>query len=420
MADKRFIYSFAGAVALSLALVGGMHAYRIANPPADHPAAKAAVPTLIEVEAPGAARANGVVSADEWAQYYPEIVKTMNANAENNNRLSYIDQDPYIVNLYEGFGFAKDYTSAVGHNYCLEDVAATERPHALANCLTCKTPDFTKLVNEQGLGAYSMDFGEVFSQMEESTSCYNCHGNDAGNKGQITITHEYVQRCLGEDMAGIDPAVLSCGQCHIEYYFRPEDKATTMPYDSVANMHPTAILNYYNSIGFADWIQESTGTYHLKAQHPEMETFLLGKHAATLTCVDCHMAKMETEDGTVYLSHTWESPLENETLLQSCTQCHGDADMTNAVRKIQEQVTKRETEVGQKLSDLNDKLTDAVNAGTMTEEQLNEVRSLYRSAQWYWDFCYVENAEGAHNSELANECLDTAEGLADQALLLFA
>ncbi len=60
MADKRFIYSFAGAVALSLALVGGMHAYRIANPPADHPAAKAAVPTLIEVEAPGAARANGV------------------------------------------------------------------------------------------------------------------------------------------------------------------------------------------------------------------------------------------------------------------------------------------------------------------------------------------------------------------------
>ena len=52
MADKRFIYSFAGAAALSLALVGGMHAYRIANPPADHPAAKAAVPTLIEVEAP--------------------------------------------------------------------------------------------------------------------------------------------------------------------------------------------------------------------------------------------------------------------------------------------------------------------------------------------------------------------------------
>ena len=40
MADKRFIYSFAGAAALSLALVGGMHAYRIANPPADHPALK--------------------------------------------------------------------------------------------------------------------------------------------------------------------------------------------------------------------------------------------------------------------------------------------------------------------------------------------------------------------------------------------
>jgi nitrite reductase (cytochrome c-552) len=45
----------------------------------------------------------------------------------------------------------------------------------------------------------------------------------------------------------------------------------------------------------------------------------------------------------------------------------------------------------------------------MGEEKLSAVQKLYREAQWFFDFCYVENAEGAHNSELAFRCLDTAE-----------
>ncbi|MBQ5510211.1 MAG: ammonia-forming cytochrome c nitrite reductase subunit c552, partial [Prevotella sp.] len=33
--------------------------------------------------------------------------------------------DPYLVNIYEGYGFAKDYGSARGHEYTLEDVEKT-------------------------------------------------------------------------------------------------------------------------------------------------------------------------------------------------------------------------------------------------------------------------------------------------------
>ncbi|MBE5996797.1 MAG: ammonia-forming cytochrome c nitrite reductase subunit c552 [Lachnospiraceae bacterium] len=372
--------------------------------------------TYYQMETPEATSKDGTISAKDWQEAYPYIAATMWENADNSYTVDYLEEDPYLVNIYEGYGFAKDYKSARGHEYCLEDVAATARPHATANCLTCKTPNFTKLVNDQGVGVYSMDFEEVYAQMEESTSCYNCHGNDAGNGGQLVVTHSYVDKALGDAMGGIDPATLSCGQCHIEYYFAPETKETSMPYHDVASMSPEAILAYYNSIDFADWTQESTGAKMLKAQHPEMETFLSGKHASLLNCADCHMAVEMADNGTVYHSHKWVSPLENESLLASCAQCHGETDMVEFVHRLQDQITARETEVGNQLSDFKDALAAAVLEGSRSEEELNELRQMYREAQWYFDFCYVENSEGAHNSKLARQCLDTSESMIKEAM----
>ena len=165
-------------------------------------------------------------------------------------------------------------------------------------------------------------------------------------------------------------------------------------------------------------IPESTGAKLLKAQHPEFETFLAGKHAKLLNCADCHMPLEETEDGTVYHSHLLVSPLENESLLKSCATCHGDTDMVNLVHRLQERVTTRETEVGNKLSAFKDALAAAVQAGQMGEEELSAVQKLYREAQWFFDFCYVENAEGAHNSALATRCLDTAEARINEGMAL--
>ena len=371
-----------------------------------------------EVPAPEATSRDGTVSAKDWEAEYPYITASMNANEENSYVTDYLEQDPYLVNIYEGYGFAKDYGSARGHNYDLEDVHNTERPHATANCLTCKTPNFTKLVNDIGTDAYSMDFEEVYAQMEEATSCYNCHGNEAGNRGELVVTHSYVNKALGDQMNAIDPAVLSCGQCHIEYYFQPDTKETTMPYSGVETMTPAAIYEYYESIGFSDWTQESTGAQMLKAQHPEMETFLQGKHAALLNCADCHMPIDVADDGTIYHSHKWVSPLENQDLLALCATCHGDTVMTEMVHNIQGRITARETEVGNKLSGLKDALAEANAAGTMPEAELDRVRALYREAQWYFDYCYVENSEGAHNSDLSMECLDTSAEKISEAMEL--
>ena len=360
------------------------------------------------------ANENGVITAEEWGEVYPEIYESYMANNDNNYRTDYLEQDPYLTTVYEGFGFAKDYTSAIGHTYTLEDVYNTERPHALANCLTCKTPDYTKLVNDMGVDAYTLDFAETYEQMNESVSCYNCHANEAGNDGELVVTHSYVTEALGENN-NIALETLTCGQCHIEYYFDPETKATSMPYDSVSAMDPEEILAYYNEMGYSDWTQESTGTGLLKAQHPELETVLgTGSKHTMLSCADCHMA-----DEGDYTSHTWESPLASEAILETCASCHGDTDMTAKVEAIQEEITGREKEVGEKLAALKTALADAVASGTYEEAALDEIRQNYREAQWYWDFCYVENSEGAHNSTLAKKCLDSSEALIDEAMGMF-
>ena len=94
--------------------------------------------------------------------------------------------------------------------------------------------------------------------------------------------------------------------------------------------------------------------------------------------------------------------------------------MAEKVHAIQDEVTAREKEVGQQLSDLKDKLAEAVAGGDYTDEQLDEIRALHRTAQWYFDYDYVENSEGAHNSTLAKKCLDTAEETIKEAMDLLA
>ena len=53
------------------------------------------------------------------------------------------------------------------------------------------------------------------------------------------------------------------------------------------------------------------------------------------------------------------------------------------------------------------------------EKELDAIRALARDAQFYWDFVFVENSEGAHNPALTRDCLDKAERLTAEAMGLF-
>ncbi|WP_325214285.1 ammonia-forming cytochrome c nitrite reductase subunit c552 [Oscillibacter sp.] len=100
----------------------------------------------------------------------------------------------------------------------------------------------------------------------------------------------------------------------------------------------------------------------------------------------------------------------------TCSSCH--ADLKAEVRAIQTAMERRTYAIGYLLEGLTDTLAEAVESGAYTEDQLNQIRELARSAQFYWDFVFVENSEGAHNSALDTCCLDKAEDFANQALAL--
>ena len=72
-----------------------------------------------------------------------------------------------------------------------------------------------------------------------------------------------------------------------------------------------------------------------------------------------------------------------------------------------------------RVQELTEKLAAAVESDAYTEDELNAIRAVARDAQFYWDFVFAENSEGVHNSTLANECLDKAETLLNQAMGLF-
>ena len=364
--------------------------------------------------------------AADWSEQYPEQYASWASNSDNSEVTDYLADYPMLKTLYEPYGFSKDYLAARGHMFALEDVGKTARigEKSKASCFTCKTAQFTHLVNEEGVGIYALPFADLKDQLSEPIGCYTCHGN---NPGIVTITQTFLTDGVGDDFEGIDAADLACGQCHNEYFFATDTGATTLPHRSLAGMSPDAILAFYNdpanfSTGeiFTDYTNPRTGVKQIKVQHPELETFLGegSQHRNNYTCADCHMGWTVSESGKGYSNHYLSSPLDNEALIENeCSKCH--VDLVAEVRATQEDVERRTYAIGYELQFLTERLAAAVESGEYTDAELDAIRALARDAQFYWDFVFVENAEGAHNPVLTHECLDKAEALCNEALGLF-
>jgi formate-dependent nitrite reductase cytochrome c552 subunit len=65
-----------------------------------------------KLTAPEPSSKDGTVNAADWATYYPYIVASMGDNAKNSYVTDYLEEDPYLVNIYVGYCFGKDYGSA--------------------------------------------------------------------------------------------------------------------------------------------------------------------------------------------------------------------------------------------------------------------------------------------------------------------
>lgn len=368
----------------------------------------------------------GVIEAESWQATYPHQYETYLQNGDNapgEEKHDYLELYPALKTLYAGYGFSKGYDEAAGHLYTLDSILATPRVNesTLANCITCKTPQYTAMVNSEGEQLYAEKFSELIGDFDEPISCYNCHENDPQN---VVVASKFFLRSLGDDANVVPVEAQSCGQCHNEYYFDPQSKVTTNPYVGTAAMTPDAILAYYDERGYSDWTYPGTGTPMIKVQHPEFETLYGGSsseksHMVSMgyTCADCHMGTTVSEDGVKFTNHKWQSPLENQELLDStCNSCHGD--LAGQVASWQELEESRVQAISLKIEEMVNKMKAQVEDGTLSGDRLSQLQRLHRTSQFYWDFVMVENSEGAHNPTLTAQTLDKAEAAVDQALSL--
>lgn len=361
------------------------------------------------------ANSQKVVTADEWQHLYPDQYNSMQKNAEDDEIVSYLEEKPYLADIYAGTPFSKHYDKARGHAFAIHDVQNTERisDKTKASCYACKGSYYPSHEWEDE-ALFKRPFAEVTDAPDlNNIACYDCHLN---NPPAVLASRDFFNKAFPTAAKDWGDSAAACGQCHNEYYFDAQTGAVSLP----PNMtDPEDILNYYNGIEFVDYTNPNNGVKQLKAQHPEVYMFADSKHQKVgLSCSDCHMEKLVDENGQPYTSHEIVNPLESENIQQNvCARCHADPEIrVNRVKDIQAKTEAREDELGEKLKSANDKLTEIVKAGSMSEDDLNAIRSDIRNAMWYWDFEFVENSTGFHNQAKTQKCFINCEKYLDSAL----
>jgi len=429
----------------------------------------------------------GVVKASQWAEEYPYEYKSYLANSTNTppasdynggeycaegypsktedvtsalpegyqyvdaNKLDYLETNPEIKTLGKGYGYAKYYTEPASHVFSVWTVTHNGRvsdgAKTKAACITCKSPQYSNLVDMEGAEVHARPFNDVVGEIDENISCASCHANTPMKDGKVYLEVDRAEwiRSMGDD-AGNTIEGEVCGQCHCDYSMAPGTSIPTSPYDNGrVDMVPEKALQWYDDHEFVDWTYASTGAKMLAIRHAEYEFIYggdndilpMGSHMQNLgyDCGDCHMATTTAEDGTVYASHEWISPLDNKELIdRDCSSCH--ADIVAEVRAIQNEIDPATTKLGvrceQFIKNLETKVAteqdDAANPGTkvlkLDEEfatsngidatTLARLQWLQRASCYYWNLAAAENSEGAHNPTYYKYCLDKGNELLDE------
>jgi nitrite reductase (cytochrome c-552) len=336
---------------------------------------------------------------------------------------SRLDKYPDYRRLFAGYPFSVDYKEERGHAHALEDMLSTQRlgDQKPGACMTCKSPQVPMLMQEIGVDQfYATPVKEMVEQhgFEHSVACADCHDSTTL---QLKITRPAFVDAMSS--RGIDVSQASrqemrtyvCAQCHVEYYFGGQNKATTFPWRNGLSLEN--IEQYYDALNFSDWTHAESQAPLVKAQHPEFELYSTGVHArAGVACADCHMPY--TRVGAAKVSSHWvNTPLAH--INTSCTTCHGqqsEETMRQRVFAIQDRTFSQLQHAEAALIAAIDGIKAAMDAG-VPDDQLVEARRLHRRAHFRWDFVSAENSMGFHSPQEALRILGDATDYARQAEL---
>ncbi|MGD8173312.1 ammonia-forming nitrite reductase cytochrome c552 subunit [Vibrio sp. TRT 21S02] len=361
-----------------------------------------------------------------FEQNHPDQYHSWKATSESVEIEDALAEDPNMVILWAGYGFAKDYNKARGHFYALDDVRQTLRTGAPQDeksgpmpmaCWSCKSPDVARVIDERGEdGYFNGKWARLGTEIANPIGCADCHDVRSekfkNGEPELALTRPYVERAFDaigknfEEQSRLDKQASVCAQCHVEYYFTGPTKAVKFPWDMGTTVED--MERYYDALNFKDWTHKVSKAPMLKAQHPGYETWRDGIHGKNkVVCVDCHMPKVKKEDGTVYTDHKVGNPFDR--FEDTCAQCH-----TQTKDQLREIVSTRKAQV------LNMKLTAekqivaahfeagaAWDAGA-TEAEMKDILQDIRHAQWRWDYAIASHGVHMHAPEVALEVLGTA------------
>lgn len=363
----------------------------------------------------------GKVYPNQYASYLKQEEQTKgNSKYGGSVPESHLKETPAQVKLFAGYPFSEDYNEERGHIWALEDVTNTLRigPTTISSCWNCKSPNVKPLVDKMGDSFWSTPFADLKDQIKHPISCANCHDSKTM---ALTITSVPLLDAL--KTRGIDPAKFSrqemrtmvCAQCHVEYYFKPDNKKVTYPWKYGLKMDDAEKL--YTEISFKDWDHKESQAPMLKAQHPDYELFSTGVHAANgVACADCHMPYVK-QGQTKISSHHLQSPLNS--ISQSCQTCHKQSEdyLKNQVIGTQDTVFKTKVSLETALTDAINAISTAAKNPNAKADMMDESRTLHRQAQWRWDYISSENSMGWHSPKEALRILSEGIDLARQAQL---
>ena len=326
---------------------------------------------------------------------------------------SKIEADPRLIRMWLGYAFSIDYREKRGHAYMLDDQTFTgrqSRPQP-GTCMSCHASNVTAWRSlgdgdlESGAAKmFAMSYAEARTHVTQAISCIDCHdpktmalritrpafakGIRAYKASQGVDDYDVHTQATRHEMR-----TYVCAQCHVEYYFKGEERALTYPWDD--GLRSDEILAYFDRNEFRDWTHETTGAAMLKPQHPEFELWSQGTHAAAgVSCVDCHMPYKRVGAAKI-TDHHIRSPLLNVN--RACQTCHKvpEKELLSRVESIQQRTHEMVDTTLTALMNLIESIEQRKSSGA-TEGDLSDALTAQRRATWFVDFVEAENSSGFH------------------------
>ncbi|HSN43662.1 MAG TPA: ammonia-forming cytochrome c nitrite reductase subunit c552, partial [Propionibacteriaceae bacterium] len=317
----------------------------------------------------------------------------------------------------QGYAFSVDYREPRGHAYTLDDQLYTRRmiefkqPGACINCHASTVVLMDKLGDGDTMAGFAVMNKTPYKELatnpdaQHPVACIDCHDPKTmalrvTRPAFLEGIKEY-KASLGvqdfdpnEDATPNEMRTYVCAQCHVEYYFKGEEKTLTFPWDKGLTVDDA--LAYYDEVGWTDFTHKLTGANAVKAQHPDFETWSNGVHArAGVTCADCHMPYQRV--GAAKVSDHWVRSPMKDNVNASCLTCHSETEeeMKGRVEEIHDRYEHAKDISFDALDQLITDIAAAQQDG-VAADRLDTARAHQRKAQFFLDYVVSENSRGFH------------------------